>query len=63
MKYKDKQSEWVRNRQRNKDNKGLIYICQCPVGELSVNCPVKEHRERAKLVQGFGSLIKGRYKL
>jgi len=51
----DKMGEWQRNRQRNKAKKPKpLAICSCPSTGYSTLCSVKEHKERAKLLQSTG---------
>ena len=51
--WTDPVGEWARNRLRNKAKKPQPTVCTCPASGLSTICPIRLHRERAKLVQGL----------
>ena len=54
--WTDRIGQWSRNRLRNKAKKPhpAPEACTCPDTGLSTTCPIRLHRERAKLVQGVG---------
>jgi hypothetical protein len=46
--------EWIRNILRHKAKKEHVSVCACPKDGLSTTCGIREHRERAKMIQGQG---------
>jgi hypothetical protein len=54
--WSDRHTESGRNQLRNKAKKPKPQAedCTCPASGLSTTCPIRLHRERAKIVQGFG---------
>ncbi len=52
--WSDRAGEQGRNRLRNKAKKPQPTVCTCQASGLSTICPIRLHRERAKLVQGCG---------
>jgi hypothetical protein len=54
LKGHERSGLWQRDRQRAKAKKPKPTACTCPPGGRSTTCPQREHRERAKAIQGVG---------